>query len=165
MPRLERMSTLDRKVVRDVWAYRGQAFAIAVVIGSGVATLIMSLSCVDSLSRSRERFYEKNRFAHAFAALERAPDAVAARLAEVPGVVRVETRVLAPVNLEVAGFGEPITGHLISLPQDEASGLDLLTVMKGRKVTAGRADEVMLSDAFAATHGIEPDDSLVAIIN
>lgn len=159
------MATLDRKVLRDVWSHRGQAFAIAAVIGSGVATLIMSLSTFDSLRLTRERFYVENRFAHAFAALKRAPDSVARRLEAIPGVVRVETRVLAPVNLEVATFGEPITGHLLSLPVDPKGGLDLPVVIRGRAVASGRADEVLLSDAFAQAHGLEPGDSLVAIIN
>lgn len=159
------MATLDRKVLRDVWGHRGQAVAIAAVIGSGVATLIMSLSTVHSLHLSREEFYRSHRFADAFAALERAPDAVAARLAEVPGVVRVETRVLAPVNLEVEGFGEPITGQLLSLPTDPAGGLDLPIVLRGRAVDPARSDEVLLSDGFAKYHGLEPGDVLPAIVN
>lgn len=159
------MATLDRKVLRDVWSHRGQAVAIAAVIGSGVATLIMSLSTVHSLHLSREVFYRSHRFADAFAALERAPDAVAARLAEVPGVVRVETRVLAPVNLEVPGFGEPITGQLLSLPVDGEGGLDLPVVLRGRAVDPTRSDEVLLSDGFAAYHHLEPGMSLQAIVN
>lgn len=159
------MATLDRKVLRDVWSHRGQAVAIAAVIGSGVATLIMSLSTVHSLHLSREEFYRSHRFADAFAALERAPDSVAARLAEVPGVSRVETRVMAPVNLEVAGFGEPITGQLLSLPTDPVGGLDLPIVLRGRAVEPGRADEVLLSDGFAGYHGLEPGDVLPAIVN
>lgn len=159
------MATLDRKVLRDVWSHRGQAFAIATVIGSGVATLIMSLSTLSSLNASRERFYEARRFADAFAALKRAPDSVAGRLAALPGVARVETRVLAPVNLEVETFKEPITGHLISLPTEPVDGLDLPVVIRGRAVEPGRADEVLLSDAFAQKHGLEPGQSLRAIVN
>lgn len=159
------MATLDRKVLRDVWSHRGQVLAIAAVIGSGVATLIMCLSTLGSLRETRERFYAERRFAHVFAALKRAPDAVAARLAEIPGVVRVETRVLAPVNLEVEGFGEPITGHLISLPVDRKDGLDLPVVIRGRDVDPTRSDEVLLSDAFAQAHGLEPGATLPAIIN
>lgn len=159
------MATLDRKVLRDVWSHRGQALAIAAVIGSGVATLIMSLSTLESLHATRERFYQEQRFADAFAALERAPDAVAGRLAEIPGVVRVETRVLAPVNLEVEGFGEPVTGQLISLPVNPRDGLDLPLIIRGRDVDPTRSDEVLLSDAFAQAHALEPGDALPAIIN
>lgn len=159
------MATLDRKALRDVWSHRGQALAIATVIGSGVATLIMSLSTFDSLRTTRERFYEERRFADAFAALKRAPDAVARRLEALPGVLQVETRVLAPVNLEVPGFGEPITGHLISLPVRPRDGLDLPVVIRGRAVEPGRGDEVLLSDAFAQAHGLGPGDALVAIID
>ncbi len=159
------MATLDRKVLRDVWSHRGQVLAIAAVIGSGVATLIMSLSTLGSLHGTRERFYAEQRFADVFAALKRAPDSVAARLAALPGVVRVETRVLAPVNLEVPGFGEPVTGHLISLPTNPKDGLDLPVIIRGRAVDPTRSDEVLLSDAFAQAHGLGPGDALPAIIN
>ena len=46
------MRTLDRKLLRDLVGLRGQAIAIAMVIVSGVATYIMSISTLDSLRRS-----------------------------------------------------------------------------------------------------------------
>lgn len=159
------MATLDRKVLRDVRSHGGQVLAIAAVIGSGVATLVMSLSALDSLHAARERFYQERRFAHAFAALKRAPDGVAQRLAEVPGVLRVETRVLAPVNLEVPGFGEPITGQMISLPTQPRDGLNLPLVIRGRAADPTRDDEVLLSDAFAQAHGLAPGATLQAVIS
>ena len=43
------MKRLDQKLLRDFWAIKSQALAIALVMASGVATLILSLSTVDSL--------------------------------------------------------------------------------------------------------------------
>ena len=159
------MATLRKKVLRDLWALRGQALAIAAVIGSGVATYVMSLSTLGSLHLTREEFYAGQRFADLFVALERAPDSIGARLAALPGVDRVETRVLTGVNLEVPGFQEPVTGFLLSLPVDPRAGLDLPVVVRGRGVEPGRGDEVLLSDAFAEAHGIHPGDALTAIVN
>ena len=35
------ISSLDRKLLRDLWRIRGQALAIALVIGSGVCMFVM----------------------------------------------------------------------------------------------------------------------------
>jgi putative ABC transport system permease protein len=91
--------------------------AIAAVIMGGVATMVMSLSTYDSLVTTRDRFYRDYRFADVFATLKRAPEPVAARLAEIPGVEHLETRVVAVVKLEVQGFTDPITGVLLVAAQ------------------------------------------------
>lgn len=159
------MRALHRKLLRDLWSLRGQALAIGAVIGSGVATFVMSLSTLGSLHATREEFYASQRFADLFVALERAPDALAARLAAIPGVEQVETRVQTGVHLELADFDEPVTGFLLSLPRDPRAGLDLPALIRGRRVEPGRTDEVLVSDAFAEAHGLEPGGSLVAIVN
>jgi len=38
------MRSLDRKILRDLWHLRGQVLAIALVVASGVAVLVMALS-------------------------------------------------------------------------------------------------------------------------
>ena len=45
--------TLDRKLLRDLWRLRGQAFAIALVIAAGLSAVMMSLATLDSLRASR----------------------------------------------------------------------------------------------------------------
>ncbi|MEZ6189373.1 MAG: FtsX-like permease family protein [Planctomycetota bacterium] len=157
--------TLDRKVLRDLWRLRGQALAIAVVIAGGVATFVMSLSVLATLETTRARFYRDYRFAEVFAALKRAPDATAARIAEIPGVRQVETRVAAPLTLNVEGFGEPITGILVSLDPDDRGALNQVYLRAGRQVSPLRDDEVLLSDGFAEVHGLGPGDTLQVVVN
>ena len=159
------MRALDRKLFRDLWHLRGQVLAIAAVIMGGIATLVMSLSTYESLTVTRDRFYSEYRFAEVFASLKRAPEPVAERLAALPGVERVETRVRAGVKLEVAGFSDPITGLLLSLPDAGEPLLNALHLRRGRLVQPWSADEVVLSDTFADAHGFQPGDTLAAIIN
>ncbi|MCU0811252.1 MAG: FtsX-like permease family protein [Thiobacillaceae bacterium] len=159
------MRALDRKLLRDLWHLRGQVLAIAAVIMGGVATMVMSLSTYDSLTSTRDRFYSEYRFAEVFASLKRAPQPVAERLAALPGVERVETRVRAGVKLEVAGFTDPITGLLLSLPDLGEPLLNALHIRRGRMVQPWTTDEVVLSDTFADAHGFQPGDTLAAIIN
>ncbi len=110
------MRALDRKLWRELWGMRGQALAIAAVIVSGVSTLVMSLTALDSLEQTRDAYYRDYGFADVFASLKRAPLDLAQRIAEIPGVDQAETRVVAAVRLEVDGFAEPVTGQIVSIP-------------------------------------------------
>ncbi|MBI5750950.1 MAG: ABC transporter permease [Hydrogenophilales bacterium] len=159
------MRALDRKLLRDLWHLRGQVLAIAAVIMGGVATLVMSLSTYDSLVMTRDRFYREYRFAEVFANLKRAPEPVAERLRAIPGVTHLETRVIAGVKLEVENFTDPITGLLLSVPDNGEPLLNTLYMKRGRMVQPYSPDEVVLSDTFADAHHLQPGNKLAAIIN
>ena len=159
------MRALNRKLLRDLWHMRGQALAIAAVIMGGVATLVMSLSTYDSLVTTRDRFYREFRFADVFINLKRAPEPVAERLRAIPGVAHLETRVVAGVKLEVAGFTDPITGLLLSVPDNGEPQLNHLFLRRGRWVQPYSTDEAVLSDTFADAHNLQPGDKFGAIIN
>lgn len=156
---------LDRKLLRDLAGMWGQALAIALVIASGVATFVMSLGTMDSLRLTQESFYRDYRFAEVFASLKRAPQSLARRIAEIPGVETVETRVVAAVTLDIPDFPEPISGQLISLPDDGEARLNRLFLRQGRLIAPGGGDEVIVSEAFATAHGLQPGDSMRFTIN
>ena len=159
------MKAMDRKLWRDLWGMRAQALAIALVIVSGVAVFVMSLSTLDSLYQTRETYYRSHHFADVFGTLKRAPLSLARRIQEVPGVDRVETRVVAYVNIDVAGFAEPVSAHLISLPETGPGLLNRVFLRAGRLPEPGSDDEVLVSEEFAAAHGLGPGDRLRATIN
>ena len=71
-----RISPLDRKLLRDLLEMKGQALAIALVVASGVAMFVGYRSTFHSLRRTRETYYERQRFADIFATLKRAPRAL-----------------------------------------------------------------------------------------
>jgi putative ABC transport system permease protein len=160
-----RLRALDRKLLRDLWQMKGQSAAIATVIAAGVAMFVMYLSNFQSLQRTREIFYENSRFADVFASLKRAPSSLAPRIAAIPGVQSVATRVVADVTLDVPGMREPATGRLISLPQHGRPPLNDVYLRRGRWVDPARPDEVLASEMFAEAHGFGPGDRVAAIIN
>ena len=159
------MRALDRKLWRDLWHLRGQAFAIALVIAGGVATYVMAASTLHSLQLTRASFYREYRFGDVFATLKRAPERLQARIASIPGVERVETRVLAAVNLDIPGYADPASGLLISVPDHGAPLLNDLYLRRGRTVDPQRDDEVMVAEAFALAHGFQLGDHVYATIN
>ncbi|HET7746564.1 MAG TPA: ABC transporter permease, partial [Vicinamibacteria bacterium] len=160
-----RISPLDRKLLRDLWEMKGQALAIALVVASGVSMFVMYHSNFDSLRRTQSVYYERYRFAEVFASLKRAPNRVEERLRAIPGVARVETRVVAEVTVDVPGHAEPVRGRLVSIPADGRPQLNDLVLRAGRWIEPGRVDEVLMSEGFAIAHRLRPGARVAALIN
>lgn len=159
------MKAIDKKLWRELWQMRTQALAIALVIVGGVSIFIMSLSTLDSLFETRASYYREHHFAQVFASLKRAPLSLASRIAAIPGVDKVETRVVAYVSIDLPGFDDPVSGHLVSLPDNSRGLLNQVYVREGRLFEPGRDNEVLLSVKFAEAHGLQPGDRLYATIN
>jgi putative ABC transport system permease protein len=159
------LSALDTKLMRDMWRRRGQVLAIALVITSAVATLIMALGALESLSSARAAYYERYRFADAFVSLKRAPDVIAARLRALPGVARAEARISTYATLDIPGMQDPVRGLAISLPADNAAALNAIVLRTGRFPDPSRPDEILVHEAFASAHGFSPGSSFAANIN
>jgi putative ABC transport system permease protein len=159
------MKALNRKVWRDLWRMKGQVFAITLVVMSGVATFIMFITTMHSLDLTRNRFYRDYNFADAFVYLKRAPESLKDKIKEVPGVNQVETRVSAYVKLDISGFPEPVTGHIISVPDDGRPLLNRLYIRKGRLADPAKDNEVVINETFAHAHGFNLGDQFAAIIN
>lgn len=144
---------------------RGQVIAIALVIASGVAALTMSLSTLEALRQTADAYYERYRFGDVFARLKRAPAHLEDRIASIPGVQTVQTRIVRYATLDVEGVAEPVMGQLVSVPEDGQPVLNQLVLRSGRYLEPTNPEEVLLNEPFADAHGLEPGDELVAILN
>jgi putative ABC transport system permease protein len=164
---LERLgvSALNRKLLRDLWEMRGQALAIGSVVAAGVTMFVTYLSNFDSLQRTRAEYYERQRFAEVFASMTRAPQTLEDRIAAIPGVEAVSTRVVADVTLDVPGLDEPASGRLIAIPERGTPALNDLYLRQGRWIDPARPDEVLANEVFCEANGFEPGDRVAAIIN
>ncbi|MBB5535964.1 hypothetical protein [Rhizobium giardinii] len=111
------MTSLDRKLLRELWRLRAQVLAIALVIASGTALLIMALTTIEALEKTTAAYYERTRFADMFAEARRAPEYLRRDIADIPGVRIAETRIVEGAILDMAGFSEPVVARLISLPE------------------------------------------------
>jgi len=160
-----RISALNRKLLRDLLAMKGQAIAIALVIASGVTMFVMYLSNFESLRRTQQTYYDRQRFADVFVTAKRVPERIADRLAEIPGIGALDTRVVADVTLDIPGVDTPSRGRLISIPSDGHPKLNDVFLRRGRWIDAAHSDEVLVSEAFAIANGFEPGAGIAAIIN
>lgn len=159
------MATLDRKLVRDLRRIWAQALAIALVIASGVAMVVMAYGMLRTLQETRTAYYERYRFADIFAHITRAPVGVAARIAQIPGVAVVEDRIVGGAIVEIEGFVEPITGRLVSLPATGAQKLNRLVLREGRWPLPAHDDEAIVSELFAEAHGLRPGAKVSVLVN
>lgn len=159
------VTALHRKLLCDLWLLRGPALAIGLVMASGVATFVMSLCTLSMLYRTQSAYYERYRFSDVFLRVKRAPESLTTRLAEIPGVVRVESRIVEFVNLDLPAMIEPATGRLLSLPDRGEPILNRLHLKLGRWPELERVDEVLISDGFATAHHLQPGDRVGAILN
>lgn len=157
---------LDRKLLRDLGRMKGQVFAVSLVMACGLAMMIMTRSLILTLESARSSYYQQFALADVYGTLKRAPMAVADRIAQLPGVSTVEARVVVDVTLDLPWLSEPASGHIVSLPEDGGpQKLNRLFLRKGRMPRDDGSREVVLGEAFAVENGLEPGDSVVAVIN
>ena len=159
------MKALDRKLLRDWRRLAGQAITIALVLASGVAVFISSLSAYQSLVTSQHNYYRESRFADAFASLKRAPLSVAARIAEIPGVTQVEPRLVYDVTIGVEGASLPVSGRMIALAAGDESQINRLHIVSGRGLDPANPAEILVTQAFAEANRLGPGDTISALLN
>lgn len=158
------MSSLDKKLWRDLWRLKGQVLAIALIVASGVALLVMSLTSLEALSDTADAYYKRYRFAEVFADVKRAPLSLGKEIAAIPGVQMAETRVTDQAVVDVPGFVEPVTAILVSLPEQGQPILNRLALDSGRWVAPGRDDEMIVGAPFAESHGLALGDQVSVIM-
>ena len=90
------ISHLDRKLFRDLRRMKGQAIAVALVMGCGLSMMIMSRSLIRSLESTRQEYYEAHRFADVFVHLKRAPNSLVDRVGVYPRSGGRSSRPLRP---------------------------------------------------------------------
>jgi putative ABC transport system permease protein len=159
------MRSLNKKILRDLWHLRSQVLAIGLVIASGVATLLMSLSTLEALDETVTAYYERYHFADVFVSLKRAPQSLERKIAAIPGVRTVQTRITGFVSVEVDGFHEPVMAQIVGISNKKPAILNQLAIRQGQGLDPEAKSQVILNEPFADAHNLHPGDTLVAILN
>lgn len=156
---------IDRKLLREIRQLKGQIATIAIVLASGIASFVMLGGTLECLEDARDAYYDRYRFAHVFARLERAPEALARRIEALRGVSVVQTRISQPVLLPLEGMLKPAFGQLLSIPDTQEPATNALHLDSGRLPDPMRDDEVVLLAAFAEAHALAPGHHVPAVIH
>src|SRR6185369_5298026 len=159
------VSALNRKLFRELGQLKGQILTIALVLASGITSFVGLRGTYEALERARDTYYDRYRFAHAFASLERAPESLRSRIETLAGVASIETRISEQVTLPIEGMPRPAYGRLLSLPNSISDGLNAVVQRSGRLPALDHDNEVAVLESFAEAHGLRQGDELPAILN
>jgi putative ABC transport system permease protein len=157
------LSTLDRKLLRDVARLKGQIATIALVLAGGIICFIALRGDYLSLAEAQVAYYDRYRFAHVFARLEHAPESLSGRIESIPGVEVAETRIAKEVTLPIEGSDRAAYGRVLSLPESRESLTNALHLESGR--LPEHEDEMVLLESFATANGLRPGHRLPVVIN
>ena len=160
------MRTLSRKLGRDLLRNAGTLVSVVAIIAIGTGCFIGMGSAVRILSLSRSTYYSEYHFADFWVHVKKAPLTAVERIARLDGMEAVEGRVIFDVILDVPGEERPLTGRLLSTPRAHADrSLNGLCLVRGSGFSDDRREELILSEAFAREHDLDPGDRVGLILN
>jgi putative ABC transport system permease protein len=159
------VSLLDRKLLRDIGAMRGQMITIALVVAAGVAVFVASISTYESLRSERDRFYADARFPQIFVTLKRAPLSIVKRLNEIPGVAAVEPRIVRDVIVDWPASVLPVSARMVSLAHAGDEPLARLHLRRGTAPAAGDKRGTAINEAFAEANAVAPGSDVRVVLN
>lgn len=158
------MFALNKKLWRDFWFLKLQTFSIAIIVIGGIATLIASWSSYESLKKTRDHFYEDYAFAGLFMEFKRAPFSLVQQLQKIPGIEKIEGRIVVDGLVHVPFQEEPAVARLVSIPSGKQPILNQLYLRKGRHPGEAMVPEVAVHEGFANAHKLALGDQLKILI-
>jgi putative ABC transport system permease protein len=159
------MRALDKKLLRDFMRLWAQGLSIALVLGCGVAIVLISFGMYGALDNTREAYYERNRFADIFASARRAPRNLESEIAGIDGVWAVELRTVHNAILDLPNRVEAGIGQFISLPQSNSPRLNVPLLRSGRLPDPNASGEIMVNEPFADANNYQIGDVIHANLN
>ncbi len=159
------LNAMDKKLLRDLWKIKGQALAITLVIGAGIALFVMSQGMLVSLEQTMQAFYDRYRFAHVYAPVKRAPEHLLHDIKSIDGVADVEGRISGAGLIDLSDVSAPISARMVSYDPTVVSPINRVHLSEGRMIRPGHASEVLLLKPFADARGFEPGDSIEITMN
>ena len=163
--KLPGLRALDRKMLRELWRLRGQLISIGVVVATAVMTLVTMRGTYEALAGGRAEYYRDYRMADVWSSLERAPETLRGRIARIPGVAAVETRVASYATLDLPWLDAPGQGLFLSVPGTRRAGVNDVHIRHGRYVRPGRAGDTVVSETFFLANDLALGDTIRAVLN
>lgn len=159
------MSVLGRKLLRELRSSAGLVCAVASIIVVGTACFISMGSAYRNLRSAKNDYYARCRMADFTIELKKAPLAEVEAVRELPGVSELNARIQFSATVDLPDVPEPLNATVLSLPDTRKPVLNDIVLRRGGYFTERRENEVIVNDAFARAHGLEPGDWIYVILN
>ena len=118
-----------------------------------------------NLEESRKSYYAQCRMADFSVELKKLPNGELERIAGLPGITEVEPRIQFPVTADLEDVLKPVSGLVVSLPDQREPVINNILLRRGTYFSPGRREEVIINDAFARAQNLKPGDSLHLLLN
>lgn len=150
------MSTLRRKLWRDIRHQLGPFAAVVVLIMLGSALFVASYDAYRNLDRSYRSLFSQLRFADVTIAGGDAQQ-IARHVATVDGVTTVSTRTVTETPVRVGNH--KLIARIVGAPVDGPAPINRVTVVEGNRFSPS-SDGVLVEQHLAHHFGLHPGDQL-----
>ncbi|MCB9854041.1 MAG: ABC transporter permease [Phycisphaerales bacterium] len=160
------MKPLNRKLLRELKSNAGALFAVVIIMAFGAGSYVGMGASQRALETSQSAYYSAYRFADFWVDLKKAPLTEIEKLGKTPGIESIQTRVVFDVILDLPEQARPVNARLISIPaHQDGTTLNGIYVLRGSGFSPDRDEEVIVTEAFAKAHGLNPGDRIHLILN
>ncbi len=159
------MSVLDRKLRRELFAAKGLLAAVIGIIVVGISSFVSMASLYFNLEQSRLDYYAQCRMADFSVSLKKIPLTELDRLSEIRQITEFRPRISFPVTVDLEDVYKPLSGMVLSLPEEPAPIIDNIVLRRGGYFTSRRRGEVIVNEKFAEQRHIKPGDYIHLVLN
>jgi putative ABC transport system permease protein len=159
------MAILDRKLRRELRGAALRLLAVTGIIAVGVGVYVQMGSCHENLADSKDRYYAQCRMADFTIDLKKVERSELERIGRLPGVSEIRSRIQFFATVDLEGKPELLNGQVVSLPDRRAPIINDILLRSGSYFTERRENEVIVNDAFARKHGLQPGQWVHLILN
>ncbi|MEZ6045654.1 MAG: hypothetical protein R3C11_08770 [Planctomycetaceae bacterium] len=128
------MKALNRKLSRELLTSKGMLAAIIGIIAAGVLFFVGMASLYFNLETSRKLYYSQCRMADFYITLKKCRIELD-QLHEIKGVAEFRPRILFPVTVDLPQVERPVSGQVLSLPEQPAPIINNIVIRKGSYFT------------------------------
>ncbi len=147
---------LDRKLRRELYHNLGMLLAVTSIIAVGVACMVTLGSSYSNLSDAKQLYYAQCQMADFSIELKKVPLSELNELTEWPEVAAIRPRIQQYVAVDLEDVSEPLNGLVLSLPDRKQPIINDIVLRQGGYFTDRRDNEVIVNEAFARYHRLQP---------
>lgn len=164
-PASSRVSVLDRKLMREVRGSLLTLVAVGGIMSLGAMCFVYMRAAYHNLQTAKAAYYDSGRMADFWIDFKKAPLSTIDRLANTPGVSRLESRIQSFATVDLPNHLKPLNSLVISAPDVRTETLNDLVLASGEYFTSSRRNEVIVNARFAEAHQLRPGDLVHVLMN
>lgn len=155
---------LWKKMFRDMKESKGAYIACMVIIMMGLLLFTALSLAVENLKTSRRDFYEKQHFADGFASVRSLPAGEVSKLADIPGIARIQGRLVKDVQVLSLESVENVYLRLVSIDTTSENPINGMRLELGTPLKANE-NNIWIDNKFFEANSLKLEQSLEVIIS